>query len=81
MFYNSQFTGASNVFKLNTWVRVTNLKNLKSVIVRVNDRMHPRMSSKGRVIDLSQSAAREIAMIGQGIVKVKIQIVPSGTME
>lgn len=51
-FHHNNFTGASNNFKLNSWVRVTNLKNGESVIVRINDRMHPKMAKKGRVVDL-----------------------------
>lgn len=46
IFRNAKFTAASNHFKLNTLVRVTNLKNNKSVIVLINDRMHNRMKKK-----------------------------------
>lgn len=48
---------------------VKNLKNNKSVIVRVNDRM-PQF--KGRIIDLSLAAAKEIGMIADGTVEVRI---------
>ncbi|MGX8249641.1 septal ring lytic transglycosylase RlpA family protein, partial [Escherichia coli] len=51
IFRNKKMTAASNNFKLNSWVRVTNLSNGKTVIVRINDRMHPKMAKKGRVID------------------------------
>ena len=44
-FKNSNLTAASNSFKLNTWVKVTNIHNGNWVIVRINDRMHPRMAS------------------------------------
>jgi rare lipoprotein A len=81
VFRNKKLTGASNHFKLNTWVRVTNLSNNKSVIVRINDRMHTRMVKKGRVIDVSRSAAKTLGMLRAGIVKVKIEIVPKGTTE
>ena len=47
---NKRYTAASNVFELNTLVRVTNLNNGKSVLVRINDHMHPNMLKKGRVI-------------------------------
>jgi len=63
-------TCASNHYKLGTWLRVTNLKTGKSVIVRVNDRMHPRMK---RIVDLSKGAAREIGMISKGVGKVKVE--------
>jgi len=70
---NSKLTAASNNFKLNTWVLVTNLKNKKSVIVRINDRMHPRMKRKGRVVDMSGEAARLLDYKEDGLVKVKVQ--------
>jgi rare lipoprotein A (peptidoglycan hydrolase) len=70
---NAKLTAASNNFKLNTWVLVTNLKNKKSVIVRINDRMHPRMKKKGRVVDLSREAARQLAFMDNGLAKVKVQ--------
>jgi len=63
-------TCASNQYKLGTWLRVTNLKTGKSVVVRVNDRMHPRMK---RIVDLSKGAAREIGMISKGVGKVKVE--------
>ena len=71
---NRLFTAASNNVKLNTWVLVTNLRNKKTVIVRVNDRMHPRMKKKGRVLDLSVAAARQLDFIKAGLAKVKVDI-------
>ena len=53
-----------------TKVRVTNLKNGKSVKVRINDR-GPFVA--GRIIDLSRKAARRIDMIDQGVGTVKIK--------
>lgn len=70
---NNKYTCASNNFKLNTWLRVTNQRNKKSVVVRVNDRMHKRMAARGRVVDLSYIAAKEISMLKAGLVKVKVQ--------
>ena len=74
-FYNNKFTAACNLFKLNTIVRVTNLKNGKTVLVRINDRMHPNMLKKGRVIDLSQSAAKQLVFRSNGLVKVQVDAV------
>src|SRR6202008_1474970 len=68
---NALLTAASNNFKLNTWVLVTNLRNKKSVIVRINDQMHPRMKAKGRVVDLSREAARQLDFMSNGLTKVK----------
>jgi len=77
---NSKMSAASNDFNLNTWVRVTNIKNNKSVILRINDRMHPRMQKKGRVLDLSRIAARKLDFIENGLTKVKVEIVEKGTL-
>ena len=51
--------------------RVTNVSNGKSVIVKINDR-GPFI--KGRVIDLSKAAFREIENISKGVTKVKLEI-------
>src|SRR5215217_5333065 len=72
VFKHTNLTAASNNFKINTWVKVTNLVNLKSVIVRINDRMHPRMAKMGRVIDLTQAAARLLGGF-DGMAKVKVE--------
>jgi rare lipoprotein A len=79
IYSHSKLTGASNNFKLNTWVKVTNLKNGRSVIVRINDRMHPRMAEKGRVIDLSRSAAKILGFMNGGLTRVQLIRVPKGT--
>lgn len=72
IFKHSNLTAASNNFKINTWVKVTNLVNLKSVIVRINDRMHPRMAKMGRVVDLTQAAAKLLGNF-DGMLKVKVE--------
>lgn len=72
IFKHSNFTAASNNFKINSWVKVTNLSNMKSVIVRINDRMHPRMARLGRVVDLTKAAAKIIGNF-DGVVGVKVE--------
>jgi rare lipoprotein A (peptidoglycan hydrolase) len=74
-FYNNKYTAACNLYKFNTIVRVTNLRNGKTVLVRINDRMHPNMLRKGRVIDLSQSAAKQLIFNSKGLVKVKVEAI------
>ena len=81
IYRHSKMTAASNHFKLNTWVRVTNLRNGRSVIVRINDHMHKKMSRRGRVVDLSRTAAKELGFVGSGLTKVKVEEVPKGTEE
>lgn len=73
IFRHSKFTAASNVFALNTWVRVTNLISGQSIIVRINDRMHPSMTKKGRILDLTLTGAKKLHIINKGIAKVKIE--------
>lgn len=75
IYRNKKFTGASNSLKLNTWVRVTNLRNGKTVVVRINDRMHPNMKRKGRVIDLSRTAAKKLDFMSRGLTKVKLEVI------
>lgn len=80
IFRNKKMTAASNQLPLNTWVRVTNLKNGKSVIVRINDRMHPRMKARGRVVDLSRTAAQKLGFMKSGLTRVKVERVKKGTL-
>lgn len=68
-------TAAHPSYPFNTIVRVTNLSNGKSVEVRINDRM-PQF--KGRIIDLSLAAAKEIEMINKGIEEVKVEVIKWG---
>jgi rare lipoprotein A len=56
---------------MHTWVRVTNLRNQRSVIVRINDKMHPRNK---RLIDLSRAAANKLGYTGRGLTKVRIDV-------
>lgn len=80
IYRNKKMSAASNHFKLNTWVRVTNLKNNRSVVVRINDRMHPRMKEKGRVVDLSRVAAQKLGFMKSGLTRVKVEPVKKGTL-
>ena len=68
-------TAAHRTLPLGTMVKVTNLKNNKSVVVKINDR-GPH-GSKTRIIDLSGRAARELDMIQDGKAKVKLEVVQS----
>jgi rare lipoprotein A len=70
IFSQQKMTAACNVLPLGTWIRVTNLYNGRSVVVKVNDRLHFRMK---RVADLSKAAARQIGYTGGGLTKVKVE--------
>lgn len=63
-------SAAHKILPLDTWVKVVNLSNHKSIIVPINDR-GPFV--KGRVIDLSYGAARELDMVGPGVVDVRVE--------
>jgi len=64
-------TAAHPTLPFGVRVRVTNLDNGKSVVVRINDR---GPFKKGRIIDLSHGAAREIGMIGTGTARVRLEV-------
>lgn len=68
-------TAAHKTLPLPTYVRVTNLKNGRSVVVKVNDR---GPFAKNRIIDLSYAAAHKLDMIGDGTAQVEVTAVHSG---
>lgn len=70
-FSSVKFTAACNVLPLGTWVKVTNVKNDKSVIVYINDRLHPKNK---RLIDLSKTAAEKLGFVSRGVTKVKVEV-------
>jgi rare lipoprotein A len=70
IFNQYKLTAACNVLPLNTWLKVTNLVNGRSVFVKVTDRLHPRMK---RVVDLSKSAAQQLGYISAGLTQVKVE--------
>jgi rare lipoprotein A len=70
IFTQKKLTAACNTLPLNCWIKVTNLGNNRSVLVRVNDRMHP---ANPRLIDMSKSAAIALGYTGKGLTKVKIE--------
>lgn len=67
----NKLTAAHKTLAFGTKVEVTNLKNNKKVIVKINDRLP---SSSSRSIDLSRAAAKQINMITDGVVNVKIKV-------
>jgi rare lipoprotein A len=69
-FTQTKLTAASNKFPLNCWVRVTNTRNNKSIVVRIIDRMHHLNT---RLIDLSRRSAEELKFIGRGLTRVKVE--------
>jgi rare lipoprotein A len=73
IFHQKTMTAASNRFKLETWVKVTNLKNKRFVTVRITDRMN---HTNKRLIDLSRTAASRLKYTGHGLAHVRVEILP-----
>jgi rare lipoprotein A len=71
-FDQDDLTAAHASWQFGTRVRVTFLNTGRSVVVRINDRFP---NHKGRVIDLSRAAARQIGLIGPGTGRVRLEIV------
>ncbi|MBC8175425.1 MAG: septal ring lytic transglycosylase RlpA family protein [Candidatus Marinimicrobia bacterium] len=71
-------TAAHKTLPLNTIIRVTNLENDKSLILRINDR-GPYV--KGRILDCSYGAAVKLGFVGMGTTKVKIEVIEYGDDE
>ncbi len=69
IFDKNKLTCASNHFKLGTKLKVTNVENGKSVIVKVND----TGSFKDKNIDLSEGAFKRIANLKQGRIEIKVK--------
>ena len=69
--YNPRkLTAAHRTLPLGSHARVTNLENHRSIVVRINDRGPHR---EGRIIDLSQRAARDLGFVGVGVTRVRVQ--------
>lgn len=71
---NNAFTAAHRTLPFGTRVRVINLSNNRSVVVRVNDR-GPML--RDRVLDLTQRAARELGFLLHGITRVEFEVIPA----
>ena len=71
------FTAAHRTLPLGSWVKVTNLKNDKSVMVRINDR-GPVL--KSRILDLSYGAAMILGVGDQGIARVRLDVIETPTV-
>lgn len=70
VFNENGYTAAHKTLALGSYALVTNLRNGRKVIVRINDR---GPFSKERIIDLSKGAARELGMINSGVSQVRVE--------
>ena len=71
IFSQSKMTCACNMLALGTWIRVTNLRNQRTVVVKVNDRLHPKMS---RIVDLTKAAAEKLGFVRAGLTRIKVEV-------
>lgn len=71
IFTSTELTCAHLFYKFGTLLKITNVKNGKSVVVRVNDR--GAFSKYGRLVDLSKAAFKRIASTESGVINVKIE--------
>jgi len=75
-YYNMyDMTAASKTLPMNTMLKVTNLKNSKSAVVRINDR-GPFV--KTRIIDLSYAAASRLGVVARGTAPVRLEVIGFG---
>jgi rare lipoprotein A len=72
-FDKRKLTAAHRTLRFGTRVRVTNQRNGRSVVVRINDR--GPYGNGSRIIDLSEAAARVLGMIEAGVVPVRVEVV------
>ncbi len=72
-----QFTAAHRTLPLGAWVKVTNLKNDRAVVVRINDR---GPMPHGRIIDLSYGAAKMLGFGDKGVEPVRLDLVQTSTV-
>ncbi len=72
IFSQNKLTCACNVLPLGTWIKVTNMRNGRTVVVKTNDRLHPRMK---RIIDLTKAAAIKLGYVSAGLTRVKVEVI------
>ena len=72
IFDNNAMTAAHNKLPLGTFIKVTNIRNNRWVIVKVTDRLH---AANRRVVDLTQAAAKKLGFIHWGLTRVRVEVV------
>jgi rare lipoprotein A len=74
IFKHSKMTAACNILPLGTWIRITNLRNGKSIVVKTNDRLHKKTR---RLVDLTKTAAQKLGFVKAGLTRVKVEVLKS----
>ena len=73
-----QLTAAHRSLPLGTKVKVTNLRTKQHVVVKINDR-GPYGGGKGRIIDLSEAAAKRVGLLARGTERVQVVVVENAS--
>jgi rare lipoprotein A len=76
IYHKNDFTAAHRTLPFGTRVKVTNLKNGKEVEVKINNR---GPYCKGRILDLSLCAAKQLGMLKAGVAAIKLEVLPQKT--
>jgi rare lipoprotein A len=71
IFSQQKLTAAHNSLPLGTYVKVTNLRNKRTVVVKINDRLNAKNK---RLIDLTRAAAQKLGFIKAGLTRVKVEV-------
>jgi rare lipoprotein A len=71
LYDKDKMTCAHNSLPLGSWIKVTNLRNNRSVTVRITDRLHPKNK---RLVDLSRAAAAKLGYLNRGLTRVKVEV-------
>jgi rare lipoprotein A len=77
-FSRGQLTAAHRSLPLGTKVKVTNLRTKQHVVVKINDR-GPYGGGKGRIIDLSEAAAKRVGLRERGTERVQVVVVENAS--
>jgi rare lipoprotein A len=72
IFSQKKLTCACNVLPLGTWIKVTNLRNNRTIVVKTNDRIHPKVN---RLVDLTRAGAEKLGYITSGLTRVKVEVI------
>ena len=73
LYNENKYTCANRIYPLGTMLKITNISNGKSVIVKTTDRIGKRFAETR--IDLSKSAFNKIENLNKGLTKVKVEVV------
>ena len=78
VFEHKKMTAACNALPLGTWIKVTNLINGQSVIVKTNDRLAKKTS---RLVDLTMAATKRLGFKNAGLTRVKVEVIPKAEID